>query len=288
MLTQKRLLQNTPAIVKERAKACHIKPKRDGRYVEHKKNVPAYELSYIVHCTDGARRVLVRYLGSDKPVVGKMVPVLGYPDTEMKVWVSCSCPFHMFYVEYALAQQKSSEILYGNGKPPVVRNSQKKAYLCKHSVLALETAVKDYKSLSKDKKLNLSLEPTQPGKTPGVITKKEPKVTIPETPIKPDETKKVTPKIPVPTKKELKKDLTKEKPKAIQPGIKPAPISKKPLAPAKPFAKPGVKTESKPTVKSVPKAVAPMKALPAKPGTAPKNPISAPQVPWSKKIPPKK
>jgi hypothetical protein len=131
----------------------------------------------------------------------------------------------MFYTEYALAQIKSSDILYGNGQPPVIKNPGRSKYCCKHIILALSTALKDYKSLSKDKKLQLSLQPTQPKKK-----EVEPKIVIPKTPIKKLPKEKVQPKTPIP-----------------------APVTTKPVKPTKPVTtKPGetpTKTSPKTNIK---------------------------------------
>jgi len=83
--------------------------------------------------------------------------VLSYPGDNTEVWVSCNCPYHMFYTEFALTKKKSSDLLYGNGKPPVIKNPRNIAFACKHVLKALETAKNDYARLNKTKKLEQQL-----------------------------------------------------------------------------------------------------------------------------------
>lgn len=54
--------------------------------------------------------------------------------SETLVHVGCSCPFFLFYAEYALHKYNAAEIRFSNGEPPVVRNPKERPLLCKHLV----------------------------------------------------------------------------------------------------------------------------------------------------------
>lgn len=143
-LTQKQILDNTPGVVKLRTKICSIRLVGAGKHIEDKKLGKCYELLYSLRCLDGNRYVKIRYIGSKKPGLGEdREQNLGAPSEDSEVWVSCTCPYHMYTTEYALARAGSSSILFGNGEPARLRNPDNIGYVCKHAVLALMTAVKD-------------------------------------------------------------------------------------------------------------------------------------------------
>lgn len=146
-LTQKQLVKNTPKVVKDRSKICVIRPKQQGKYVKDKKLGNVFEIQYTVKCLDGDRTVTLRYVGKAKPGLSKSKRSSGIPAKDSELWVSCDCPYHLFYVEYALAKYKSSDIIYSNGKRPKIKNPKEIAFTCKHVNLAMETAIKDYKQL---------------------------------------------------------------------------------------------------------------------------------------------
>lgn len=146
-LTQKQLVKNTPLAVKQRSKICSIRPKQQGKYVKNKKLGNVFEIIYKTRCLDGDHLVTLRYVGKSKPGLTKNKPASGIPSNDSELWVSCDCKFFLFNVEYALAKHKSSDIIYSNGKRPVVKNPKEIAYLCKHVLLAVETAIKDYKKM---------------------------------------------------------------------------------------------------------------------------------------------
>jgi len=157
-LKQKTLVTNTPQIVKNRAKLCHIKTIQVGKYKKLKNGELVYEIEYSVQCLDGTRHVTLRYLSPSKfgRSFGKGI-VLSYPDDNSEVWVSCDCPYHKFHVEFALTKHKSSSIIFSNGKRPKVKNPREIPFTCKHIYLALETAKKDYARLNKTKKVQQKL-----------------------------------------------------------------------------------------------------------------------------------
>jgi hypothetical protein len=77
------------------------------------------QFTYLVQCTDGDRRVVLRfYEGS----VSKDSPV----------WVSCSCPDFLYRWEVALAARNNSSVIYSNGAYPKQTNPQMTPGVCKH------------------------------------------------------------------------------------------------------------------------------------------------------------
>jgi hypothetical protein len=173
-LTQRQLLDNTPEVVKLRTKICSIRLVGAGKQVKVEKLGKCYELTYNLRCLDGNRIVKVRYIGAKKPGLGEnREQEDGKPDANSEVWVSCSCPYHMYNTEYALAKKGNSTIIHGNGEAPNIRNPQHVPYVCKHAVLALETSVRNVSNKTEkpeEKKPEGTLQP-QP-KTPVTWRKK--------------------------------------------------------------------------------------------------------------------
>lgn len=53
------------------------------------------------------------------------------------IWCSCSCPRWMFYWEYAASLRNATDIIYGNGDPPVFTNPSSRVSSCKHILTIL-------------------------------------------------------------------------------------------------------------------------------------------------------
>lgn len=72
----------------------------------------------------------------------KYVSSIKFLDKNLNVKVSCSCPDYTFAGwEYANHKQGASDIIYGNGEPPIEKNPNLKPGLCKH-LLALRALIK--------------------------------------------------------------------------------------------------------------------------------------------------
>ncbi|RLI86131.1 MAG: hypothetical protein DRP01_04865 [Archaeoglobales archaeon] len=76
------------------------------------------QLTYFISCTDGRRRVVIRYYGE--------------VDKDSPVWVSCSCPDFKFRWEVSLAHRNNTSIIYSNGAYPKITNPQLQPGVCKH------------------------------------------------------------------------------------------------------------------------------------------------------------
>ncbi len=144
-LSVKKLLQNTPRIVKARTRVCSIRTIGQGKIKNVRKYGKVYELRYVERCLDGERKITIRYVGNLKPGINKRDQEDPQPHRDTPVWVSCTCPWFKFVCEYALAKVGSSDIKYCNGDPPVIRNPKQVPILCKHCVLALEKSIKDWR-----------------------------------------------------------------------------------------------------------------------------------------------
>jgi hypothetical protein len=59
-----------------------------------------------------------------------------------RIWLHCSCPFFLYYLEVALTARKSSSVINSNGAYPRMRNPQLRPYLCKHLFAAAKPAIK--------------------------------------------------------------------------------------------------------------------------------------------------
>lgn len=136
-----KILRNTPTKVRNRTKACSIKVKNPGKESSHPSIGRCWEQDWHVQCLDGIRTVTLRWVGDKKPGP-RGEQDLGEPHKRNKIWVSCTCPFFLFYNEYALAMVDSSDIQYSNGEPPVIRNPKMTPYVCKHGYMAITESIK--------------------------------------------------------------------------------------------------------------------------------------------------
>jgi len=77
-------------------------------------------------------------LGNVKATDGNRVAAIKFYQLNKKnlvnseVWVYCSCPYHKYYCEVALAHYGSTSIIESNGKYPFVNNSRLVPFTCKH------------------------------------------------------------------------------------------------------------------------------------------------------------
>lgn len=112
-------------------KILNYKEGRDkqGQAVAMAKTYTPYELN--VHHRIQPSRDKNRYVSS-----------ITFIDKKLNVKVSCSCPDYVFAGwEFANAQVGASDIIYGNGEPPTVRNPDNRPGLCKH-LIALRSVIK--------------------------------------------------------------------------------------------------------------------------------------------------
>ncbi len=73
----------------------------------------------------------------------KYVSSVKFLDKKLNCKVSCSCPDFVFAGwEWSNAQVGASDIIYGNGEPPDIKNPGHRPGLCKH-LLALRQLIKD-------------------------------------------------------------------------------------------------------------------------------------------------
>lgn len=158
--TARQLLDNTPGIIRDRTRICSIKLNQEGRHTDDPEFGRCYEMVYDTRCTDGIRRVTLKYIGKRKPgLSGEQGQEAGLPTPDSEVWVSCTCPFHLFTNEYSLTRKRNSDILYSNGQPAHVRNPNNLGYVCKHTLLALETSFREVeKAKPKESPKSISTE----------------------------------------------------------------------------------------------------------------------------------
>jgi hypothetical protein len=152
--TARHLINNTPKEIRDRTAICSISLDTAGKHIDDPEFGRCYKLVYNTRCTDGVRKVTLKYIGGLKPGTdGNREQAAGTPTPESEVWVSCTCPFHLFTNEYSLTKKRSSDILYSNGQPAAFRNPQNLGYVCKHTLLALEKSFEEaYKAKSTEQK----------------------------------------------------------------------------------------------------------------------------------------
>jgi hypothetical protein len=163
----------------------------------------------------------VKYIGALKPGIGqKREQDLAIPGQDSQVWVSCTCPFHLFNTEYALTHHESSDILYSNGKPANIRNPRNVGFVCKHVVLALEKSFSEAANATPEGEMTKKKVDEEESKIPQTKPVKEPeapKVEPKKEVLKPKEDpkswkQKLTDWISDPKETTKPKPPTKEKP----------------------------------------------------------------------------
>ena len=242
-LTARQLLDNTPGVVKMRTKVCSIRLSKKGN-VEEPKLGKCYKMVYKVRCLDGDRTTTLKYIGELSAGLGEDRDQKdGIPGRDSQVWVSCTCPYHLFNTEYALTHHENSDILYSNGEPARVRNPNNVGFVCKHVVLALEKSFSD----SGEKPKRPIKDPTKPTKEAPI---KEPEVPSEEPailrPSRPTKLRPTPENITQPVEKPPVVDKIKEDPAVLQPKVEPKQIV--------PSEEPAILPPKKePIVKDIPK-----------------------------------
>lgn len=88
---------------------------------------PFQRATFEVVATNGPRRVTVKSYGDPSKNI-----------FQRSTWMHCSCPWFLFFCEYALARRGSSDIINSNGKPPDITNPKQWPYACKHVIAVLD------------------------------------------------------------------------------------------------------------------------------------------------------
>jgi hypothetical protein len=139
MLTLQKILTATPLAIRLRAKdQCFgqaYKPPRkatnvtkSGGYLVEDESGQYREFRYKAKCTDGWRKVVVRFYG----------PI----SVNTPVWCACSCPYFKYHCEVALAKRGSSAIIQSDGQRPRFTNSTLSPRICKHAYLVFMLALR--------------------------------------------------------------------------------------------------------------------------------------------------
>jgi hypothetical protein len=126
------------------------------------------EMRIVSRCTGERRYSYIRFYGP--------------PTLETPVWVWCSCPFFAYNVEWVLTQYGSSSVSTGyqdrgvaiKNKPPTIRNSEQRPYLCKHLMLCADQALRQTRELSEKESRQGVVETPKPKRGPVGGTKEKP------------------------------------------------------------------------------------------------------------------
>lgn len=86
------------------------------------------EFKFRVKCTDGWRKVGVRFYG----------PL----NVNSPSWCWCDCPYFKYHCEVVLTQKGSSSIVQSNGQRPRFTNPKGEPRVCKHVLLAFMLAMR--------------------------------------------------------------------------------------------------------------------------------------------------
>jgi len=145
MLPLKKLIAATPPKTKRRARdqcfgKSYAPPRRklarssltkSGGYLVDDETGRYREFKYRVKCTDGWRKVAVRFYGA--------------LNTNTRVWCWCSCPYFKYHCEVALSSKGSSAVIQSNGQRPRFTNPRLEPRICKHVYLLFALALRKRK-----------------------------------------------------------------------------------------------------------------------------------------------
>lgn len=146
----RQMMAATPAKIKRRARdqcfgKSYAAPRRKsalrslskgGGYIVEDESGRYREFKYRVRCTDGYRKVAVRFYG----------PL----NSNTRCWVWCSCPYFKYNCEVALASKGSSAVVQSNGQRPRFMNPRLEPRVCKHAYLVFALAMRRKKPDEKD------------------------------------------------------------------------------------------------------------------------------------------
>ena len=142
MLPLSQLIAATPDKTKRRARdqcygQSYAPPRRQsalrsltkgGGYIVEDETGKYREFRYRTKCTDGWRKVAVRFYG----------PL----NVNTRVWCWCSCPYFKYHCEVALARKGSSSVVQSNGQRPRFTNPRLEPRVCKHVYLLFALAMR--------------------------------------------------------------------------------------------------------------------------------------------------
>jgi len=145
MLPLSKILQATPEKTRLRARdqcygQSYAPPRRksalrsltkSGGYAVEDETGSYREFKYRTKCTDGWRRVVVRFYGS--------------LSKHTRVWCWCDCPYFKYHCEVALASKGSSAVIQSNGQRPRFTNPRLEPRICKHVYLVIALAMRKRK-----------------------------------------------------------------------------------------------------------------------------------------------
>jgi len=152
MLTLKQMMQATPAAIKARARnqcygQVYALPRskkiretatKSGGYIVEDESGKYREFKFRVKCTDGWRKVAIRYYG----------PL----NVNTKVWCWCSCPYFKYHCEVVLTKHGSSAVVQSNGQRPRFTNPRGIPRVCKHVLLGFAVSMRRRELSKADKK----------------------------------------------------------------------------------------------------------------------------------------
>ena len=134
MLKQQQLLALTPRPVRLRAKNPRFRKRRDRVETKEGKTYRSLFLNCSLQNEDSTGTsydlIIRNYSYPQRPKDFYFTPA-------SKLWVHCSCPYFLYYVEVALTLQGSSSIYDSNGNMPRINNPKVVPYVCKHLFAAL-------------------------------------------------------------------------------------------------------------------------------------------------------
>jgi hypothetical protein len=105
-------------------------------------------------------RIFAYKTGCNKQTYLTMIGFVDYTkNLNSSVWVSCSCDYYKYYLEYANAQLGATEHTYAWNQAPHITNPRMVPGACKHILLIIDDAMKrtrQFAKLDKNKELELT------------------------------------------------------------------------------------------------------------------------------------
>ena len=124
MLPLSKMIGFTPAKIRKNANSVVGKVTKVSMVEDKKKKLTYKQVLAEAYDTNGKRRLEYRLYTKPKRAAA----------LADDAWVSCSCPYFLFFCEVALAKHKATDIKYSNGAAPKVTNPRRIPWLCKHLV----------------------------------------------------------------------------------------------------------------------------------------------------------
>jgi hypothetical protein len=166
MLTMPQIYQRTDSRRKESAKYVRIIYQKRGWRSEDGRGFVACK-SYSTKEWDPYKQ---KYVPNPR-IKNRYVTIIVFLDQRLHVDVSCSCADFRYRWEFALNQERATDITYSNGEFPKIRNPRLNMKTCKHLIKLWETILPEVPKVKRSAKSDSTYAPSV--KIPPSILRKQ-------------------------------------------------------------------------------------------------------------------